>query len=72
MRCPVCESSRLSEPYPYASFENHLRIAGAGEGFFGPKDLTVAPSLARVCGGCGHVAFFLDAKDLERVRPKIR
>jgi hypothetical protein len=72
MRCPVCESPRLSEPYPYAAFENTVRIPGGAQGLLGPKTLAVGPSHARICGGCGHVMFFLSDEDLEKVRPHIR
>ena len=72
MRCSACESTHISEPFPYASYETHLRVPGGAKGLLGPKDLTVGPSFARVCGGCGHVMLFLSREDLEQVRRAVR
>ena len=68
MECPVCASERLSMPYTYNSFESHMRIPDGAKGMFGTKDLTVAPSLARVCLDCGYMMFFLGPDDLKQVQ----
>ncbi len=68
MKCAVCESPDLTQPYDYASFETHVRIKSAGSGgWLGKKDLTLKPSMARICKNCGHLMLFLGPVDLSQV-----
>ena len=66
-RCPVCGAARLTPRTSYASFDNHARFKGLGSGVFN-ADITVGPSQARICLGCGHVLLFVNDEKLGRLR----
>lgn len=66
-RCPACGSDRLTPRTSYASFDNHARFRGLGSGVFN-ADMTVGPSQARICLGCGHVLLFINQEKLDRLR----
>jgi hypothetical protein len=66
-QCPVCGSKRLTPRTSYASFDNHARFKGLGRGIFN-ADMTVGPTQARICLGCGHMLLFVGAEKLERLR----
>ncbi|HMM81206.1 MAG: hypothetical protein JSS77_03625 [Acidobacteria bacterium] len=69
MKCAVCSSGDLTPPYDYASFENHVRIKGAGSGgWLGKKDIVIKPTKARICRSCGHVMLFVVLGDLRQLR----
>lgn len=60
MKCPVCQSTRLSAKVSYMSFENHARFPGLGKGLFGGSgDLAVGAEHARVCLDCGYLMLFV-------------
>ncbi len=68
IQCPACKGPRLTEEFPYASYENHVRIPGAARGLLrSKKDLRVRPTLARLCYDCGYVLLFLSPEDVKRV-----
>ena len=70
MHCPCCNSTDLTEPGSYASFENHARFKSSRAGWFGPKPVKVKPEVARICLNCGYYLLFATEVKVEELKSR--
>lgn len=68
MKCPVCQSARLSDETEYASFENTARFPEWEPGLIQWKALAVGAERARICLDCGFLLLFAGPEKLEKLR----
>ncbi len=72
--CLACGSTNLSDEAEYSSHEGYARFRDWEPGILQWKDLTLAPERCRICFDCGHLALFVGANGLAKLkagRPKL-
>ena len=70
LKCPVCQSTNLSDEAVYAAFENTLRFRASKSGLFGPKHVGAGASSGRLCYDCGFMLLFVSEKDRKKVKER--
>jgi hypothetical protein len=68
MKCPVCQSEKLSDETEYASFENSARFPEWEQGLLQWKPLAIGAERARICLDCGFMLLFAGEEKLEKLR----